>query len=53
MPKDDYHVIAYKILACLYVQLKAGADIDPQCLATRAVCSKSTGATGRTSWRTS
>ena len=31
MPKDDYHVIAYKILAYLYVQLKAGADIDPLC----------------------
>ena len=33
MAKDDYHVVAYKILAYLYVQLKAGADIDPQCLA--------------------
>ncbi len=33
MPKDDYHVIAYKILACLYVHLKSGADIDLQCLA--------------------
>ena len=29
MAKDDYYVISYKLLAYLYVQLKAGADIDP------------------------
>lgn len=33
MAKDDYHVIVYKLLAYLYVQLKAGEDIDPRCLA--------------------
>ena len=33
MAKDDYHVIVYKMLAYLYVQLKAGEDIDPRCLA--------------------
>ncbi|MEG2652723.1 MAG: YjcQ family protein [Ruthenibacterium sp.] len=28
MAKDDYNIIVYKILAYLYAQLKAGADID-------------------------
>ena len=28
MAKDDYHVIVYKILAYLYVRLKAGEPID-------------------------
>ena len=32
MAKDDYHVILYKILAYLYVQLKNGEDADPKCL---------------------
>ena len=32
MAKDDYHVIVYKILAYLYVQLKNGADIEEKCL---------------------
>lgn len=32
MAKDDYFVVAYKILAYLYVQLKAGEDIDPAML---------------------
>lgn len=30
MSRDDYYVIAYKILAYLYVQLKQGRDIDPE-----------------------
>ncbi|MEY8381478.1 YjcQ family protein [Ileibacterium valens] len=30
MAKDDYFVIVYKILAYLYVQLKAGEQIDPR-----------------------
>lgn len=30
MAKDDYYVIVYKILAYLYVQLKAGEDIDSE-----------------------
>ena len=30
MAKDDYHVIAYRILAYLYICLKAGEDIDMQ-----------------------
>ncbi len=30
MAKDDYYVIVYKILAYLYVQLKAGEDIDTE-----------------------
>ncbi len=33
MAKDDYFVIAYKILAYLYVQLKTGEDIDVVMLA--------------------
>ena len=32
MAKDDYHVIMYKILAYLYVQLKNGEDVDPKYL---------------------
>lgn len=32
MAKDDYHVIVYKILAYLYVQLKNGEIIDKKCL---------------------
>lgn len=32
MARDDYHVIAYKILAYLYVQLKNGENIDAKCL---------------------
>ncbi len=28
MAKDDYYVITYKILAYLYVKLKAGEEID-------------------------
>lgn len=32
MAKDDYHVIVYKILAYLYVQLKAGKAVDPEML---------------------
>ncbi len=28
MTKDDYFVIVYKILSYLYIQLKAGEDID-------------------------
>ena len=32
MAKDDYHVIVYKILAYLYVQLKNGEKIDKKCL---------------------
>ena len=30
MAKNDYHVIVYKILAYLYIQLKAGEAIDPE-----------------------
>lgn len=30
MAKDDYYVVVYKILAYLYVKLKAGEDIDPE-----------------------
>ena len=33
MAKDDYFVIVYKILAYLYVQLKAGQPIDSDMLA--------------------
>ncbi|MCD8340643.1 MAG: YjcQ family protein [Clostridiales bacterium] len=33
MAKDDYFVVAYKILAYLYVQLKAGESIDSAMLA--------------------
>ena len=33
MAKDDYYVIVYKILAYLYVQLKAGEDVDPKMIA--------------------
>lgn len=32
MAKDDFHVIAYQILAYLYQCLKAGKDIDPKML---------------------
>ena len=32
MAKDDYYVIAYKILAYLYMQLKKGEPIDPKML---------------------
>ena len=32
MAKDDYHVIVYKVLAYLYVQLKKGESIDEKCL---------------------
>ena len=32
MAKDDYYVIAYKILAYLYKQLKNGEEIDPEML---------------------
>lgn len=32
MAKDDYYVIAYKILAYLYSQLKKGEKIDPDML---------------------
>ncbi|MBQ3089075.1 MAG: hypothetical protein IJD21_00785 [Oscillospiraceae bacterium] len=32
MAKDDYHVIVYKVLAYLYVQLKNGQDVDAGCL---------------------
>lgn len=32
MAKDDYYVIAYKILAYLYMQLKNGERIDPEML---------------------
>lgn len=32
MAKDDYHVIVYKILAYLYVQLKNGESIEKNCL---------------------
>ena len=32
MAKDDYHVIVYQILAYLYTQLKAGAEVDPNLL---------------------
>lgn len=28
MARDDYHVIAYRILAYLYARLKAGEDVD-------------------------
>ena len=30
MVRDDYYVIVYKILAYLYVQLKAGEKVDPE-----------------------
>lgn len=30
MSKDDYYVIAYKLLAYLYTQLKHGEAVDPQ-----------------------
>lgn len=30
MAKDDYDVIAYKILAYLYTKLKAGEEMDPK-----------------------
>ena len=33
MAKDDYYVIVYKILAYLYVQLKAGEDADQKMIA--------------------
>lgn len=33
MPRDDYFVLAYKILAYLYTKLKAGEDVDPTLLA--------------------
>ena len=33
MAKDDYYVIVYKILAYLYVQLKAGENVDPKMIA--------------------
>ena len=33
MSNNDYFVLAYKILAYLYTQLKAGDDIDPAMLA--------------------
>lgn len=33
MAKDDYHVIVYKILAYLYVQLKSGETVDAKCIA--------------------
>ncbi len=32
MARDDYHVIVYQILACLYVQLKAGEKINTDLL---------------------
>lgn len=32
MAKDDYYVIAYKILAYLYIQLKKGKPIEPEML---------------------
>ena len=32
MAKDDYHVIVYKILAYLYMQLKRGAPVEPEML---------------------
>lgn len=32
MAKDDYHVVVYQILAYLYVQLKAGEEIDTNIL---------------------
>ena len=32
MAKDDYYVIAYKILAYLYMQLKRGEPIEPEML---------------------
>lgn len=37
MAKDDYYVIVYKIFAYLYVQLKAGADIDPSVISNESV----------------
>lgn len=33
MYRDDYFVLAYKLLAYLYTQLKAGEDVDPAMLA--------------------
>ena len=33
MSSDDYFVLAYKLLAYLYTQLKAGEDVDPAMLA--------------------
>lgn len=35
MAKDDYHVIVYKILAYLYMQLKAGAAVNQEMLEAR------------------
>ena len=32
MAKDDYHVIVYKVLAYLYVQLKHGEFVEEKCL---------------------
>ncbi len=32
MAKDDYHVVVYKILAYLYVKLKAGEKVDTKLL---------------------
>ena len=32
MAKDDYHVIAYQILAYLYQRLKKGEEVDPSAL---------------------
>ena len=32
MSSDDYFVLAYKLLAYLYTQLKAGEDVDPAML---------------------
>lgn len=32
MVKDDYHVIVYQILACLYMSLKEGRKADPSFL---------------------
>lgn len=32
MAKDDYHVVVYKILAYLYVKLKAREKVDTKLL---------------------
>ena len=33
MARDSYHVIVYQILAYLYMQMKAGQQIDPRMIA--------------------
>lgn len=36
MAKDDFHVIAYQILAYLYTCLKEGKDVEPELLGVQS-----------------